>query len=282
MFKRRSKFYIDVRWGYLDLKHETTRFDERLDSVDVTPAEISVSEETNVKRRPKASKDVILYQSDYENKTTMDQEYNFSSTRETKNSTTVELQESYFQGGKCNIEIKVPEYFFALGGELCVRKPKTETTETTTSWTVNTKINVQKGHKAEAKVHVSKQNSVADFEVKTTMKVIDGKELLIAIRRVSDNKLVHIVGVPDLLDVFYELVENNSNVESVEYLDTTRSTPRKRHKVILYSRGTCKCTLFANQHVEVHSERIPSYIIEGEESNKGDKPSTSSNQTICV
>jgi hypothetical protein len=276
IFKRRSKFYIDVRWGYVDFKHETTRFEERPDAVDVTPAEISVSGETNVKGSPKASKDVILYQSDYENRTPMDQEYNFSSTRETTNSTTVELQESYTKGGECNIEISVPGDLVTVGaglsGELCVTETETETFETTTSWTVDTKINVQKGHKAEAKVHVSERNSVADFEVKTTMKVIDGKELLIAIRRVSDDKLVHIVGVPDLLDVFYELVENNSNVESVEYLDKTRSTPRKRHKVILYSRGTCKSMSWKNQHVEVHSERIPSYVIEGEESTKDDKP----------
>lgn len=275
MFNRRSKFYIDVRWGYIEFKHETTRFEERPDVVDVTPAEISVSEVSDVKGSPKASKDVILYQSDYENRTPMDQEYNFSSTRDTTNSTTVELQENYTKGGECSLEISVPGDLVTVGaglsGSLSVTKTETETFETTTSWTVDTKINVRKGHRAEAKVHVSERNSVADFEVKTTMKVIDGKELLIAIRRVSDDKLVHIVGVPDLLDVFYKLVETNPNVEKLEYLDKSRSTPRKRHKVILYSRGTCKSMSWKNQHVEVHSERIPSYSYEEDESTKDDK-----------
>lgn len=263
IFSRRSKYYIDVRWGYIEFKHETTRFEERPDAVDGTPAEISVSGEGGAKGSPKISKDVILYKSDYENKTPLDQEYNFSSTRETTNSTTVEFQECYTKGGECNIEISVPGDLVTVGaglsGELSVTETESETFETTTSWTVDTKINVKKGHKAEAQVHVSERNSVADFEVKTTMKIVDGKELPIAIRRVSDDKIVHVVGVPDLQDVFFELEETNPNVETSEYIDNSRKTPRKRHNVIMYTRGTCKSISWKNQHVEVHSEKISSY-----------------------
>ena len=264
LFSRRSKYYIDIRWGFIEFKHETTRFDERPDAVDTTPGEVSVSGESGAKSgSPKVSKDVVLYRSDYENRTPMHQEYTFSSTRETTNSTTVELQESYTKGGECNIEISVPGDLVTVGaglsGELSVSNTETESFTSTATWTVDTKIAVKSGHRAEATVHVSERNSIADFEVKTTMKITDGKELPIAIRRLSDDKIVHVVIVPDLLDVFYDLVEKNQNVQSSEYLDKSRKPNRKRHEVIMYTRGTCKSISWKNQHVEVHSKRISSY-----------------------
>lgn len=273
IFSRRSKYYIDIRWGFVEFKHETTRFEERPDIVDRTPGGISVSDESGARGTPKISRDVVLYQSDYENKTPLDQEYTFSSTRETTNSTTVEFQESYTKGGECNIEISVPGDLVTVGaglsGELSVTKTESETFETKTSWTVDTKVGVKRGHRAEAQVHVSERNSIADFEVKTTMKITDGKELPIAIRRLSDDKVVHVVVVPDLLDVFYDLEQNNQNVTKSEYLDKSRKTPRKRHNVILFTRGTCKSISFKNQHVEVNSKRISSYSCSDEESLQG-------------
>lgn len=274
IFSRRSKYYIDIRWGFIEFKHETTRFKERPDAVDHTPAQVSVSGESGAREKPKVSRDVVLYKSDYENKTPLDQEYTFSSTRETTNSTTIEFQESYTKGGECNIEISVPGDLVTVGaglsGELSVTKTESETFQTTTTWTVDTKVGVKKGHRAEAEVHVSERNSVADFEVKTTMKITDGKELPIAIRRLSDDNVVHVVVVPDLLDVFYDLVQKNQNVTKSEYLDKSRKTPRKRHNVILYTRGTCKSISWKNQHVEVNSKRIASYSCSDDDSFKGE------------
>lgn len=49
-------------------------------------------------------------------------------------------------------------------------------------------------------------NLVVDFEVKMIMKIMDGKEFLIVICWLFDDKVVYVVVVLDLLDIFYDLV----------------------------------------------------------------------------
>ena len=280
VFRRRSKYKIVIRWELLEFKHETTKFKDRLKAVNATPGGVSISGESGAEC-PMVSNDVVLYQAEYKNKTPLKQEYTFSSTRQTTSSTTVELHESYTMGHECNIEISVPGDVVTVGaglsGNLSVSKIDQESFESTTTWTVDTKVEVESGHRAEAKVYVSERNSIADFEVKTTMKIVDGKDLPIVIRRVSDDKIVFVILLLDLEEVFGDLIkkdennENNENNEnkdekqkkfqSSEYIDNSElwSTPIYRHEIITYTRGTCKSVSWRNQQVEVQSERMSSY-----------------------
>nr|XP_022301434.1 uncharacterized protein LOC111109556 [Crassostrea virginica] len=276
VFRRRSKYYFGIRWELLEFKHETTKYDDRLEAVNATPGGVSISGESGAKSGcPMVSNDVVLYQAEYKNKTPLKQEYTFSSTRQTTSSTTVELHETYTKGHECNIEISVPGDAVTVGaglsGNLSVSKIDQESFESTTTWTVDTKVEVESGHRAEAKVYVSERNSIADFEVKTTMKIVDGKDFPIVIRRMSDDKIVYVTYVRFLEDVFWDLIQKDEEDENKdkepkkfqlsEYIDKSelRTVPLRRHEIITYTRGTCKSVSWKNQHVEVQSERMSSY-----------------------
>ena len=276
VFRRRSKYYFGIRWELLEFKHETTKYDDRLEAVNATPGGVSISGESGAKSGcPMVSNDVVLYQAEYKNKTPLKQEYTFSSTRQTTSSTTVELHETYTKGHECNIEISVPGDAVTVGaglsGNLSVSNIDKESFESTTTWTVDTKVEVESGHRAEAKVYVSERNSIADFEVKTTMKIVDGKDLPIVIRRVSDDKIVYVTHVRYLEGVFWDLIQKDEEDENKdkepkkfqlsEYIDNSElwTGPLCRHEIITYTRGTCKSVSWRNQHVEVQSERMSSY-----------------------
>lgn len=258
-FTRKCNYYVDINWGYLEFKHVTQRFDIRPDTTNTLPEEVESSSVSPGKQGvdKDGSKNVVLYKSKYENKTPLDQQYTFSTTRETKASCTVELQESYTKGADCNIEISVPGDIVTIGaglsGELAVTKTKSESFEETITWEVNTQINVAIGHTAEATVFVSERNSMADFEVQTTMSLPDGKDMPIAIRRVSDDSIVYTDYVNDLAHVFTDVAENQDHIVKLEKSrDNKRGQLRKN--VIFTTHGTCKSVSWKNQDVNVQSK----------------------------
>ncbi|OWF46264.1 uncharacterized protein LOC110455971 [Mizuhopecten yessoensis] len=262
-FCRKSNYYIDINWGYADFKHDTVRFDIRPYSTIALPGEIATgSAEASPSKQQGVDKDgnknVVLYKSKYENRTPLDQQYTFTTTRETKASCNVEFQETYTKGAECNIEIKVPGDIVTIGaglsGELSVTKTKSETFEETITWEVNTQINVAKGHTAEATVVVSERNSMADFEVKSTMSLPDGKDMPVSVRRISDDAIVYTDIINDLAPVFSEVAKENPNVELVKWKDQKRGMLRSN--VILTTHGTCKSVSWKNQNVHVNSTAI--------------------------
>lgn len=268
LFTRKSNYYVDIRWGYLEFSHKTTRFDIRPDAADMVPAEIATSsrpsggksgDKKSPSRSPGGSKEVILYKSDYVNDTPLEQKYTFSTTRTTTASTSIELEETFTKGGEASIEISVPGDIVTVGaglsGELSVTETEGQTFEESLTWEVNTEINVDKGHKAEAVVVVSEKNSLADFEVKTTVSLPDGKDLPIAIRRRSDDAIEYVIIVNDLKAVFGSYAEGRNNIDLAQNPDEKRKM--MRYDVIFTTHGTCKSISWKNQHVEVHSEELP-------------------------
>lgn len=268
LFTRKSNYYVDIRWGYLEFSHKTTRFDIRPDAADMVPTEIATSsrpsggksgDKKSPSRSPGGSKEVILYKSDYVNDTPLEQKYTFSTTRTTTASTSIELEETFTKGGEASIEISVPGDIVTVGaglsGELSVTETEGQTFEESLTWEVNTEINVDKGHKAEAVVVVSEKNSLADFEVKTTVSLPDGKDLPIAIRRRSDDAIEYVIIVNDLKAVFGSYAEGRNNIDLVQNPDEKRKM--MRYDVIFTTHGTCKSISWKNQHVEVHSEALP-------------------------
>ena len=265
IFSRRSKYYVDVRWRSIEFTHETKNFTERSEASNTTRGGEAIPAENSAI----VSKDVVLYQTDYKNETPVDQEYTFSSTRVTTSSTTIELQDNYTTELTWKFEVKVPGNNVTAGVDasntLSFSSMERESFESSTTWTVDTKIKVNSGYRAEAKVCVSERYSIADFKVETTMKIADGKDLPIAIRRVSDNEIVHVMVVPDLREVFHDIMKTNKNITSLEYWDESVQTAKKRYKIIMHMHGTCKSTSWKNQHVEVNSVKIGSNSVDDNE-----------------
>ena len=264
IFHRKSKYDIDIRWGFVEFKHERKYFKLRPDKDDPLPVEVTSASENVGNPETREKPPVTLYTSEYENRTPMDQQYSFNTTRETTASTSIEFQESYTKGGECNIEISVPGDIVTVGaglsGELSVTETEGQTFEETMSWQVDTQINVKKGHKAEATVKVFEKTSIADFEVETTVSIMEGKDLPVGIREIKTGKLVYTVPIPDLRFAFFELAEKNG--ELVKLVPVTDSTNNmKRHNLILTTRGTCKSVSWKNQQVEVKSDPIEGFVL---------------------
>lgn len=265
-FLRKQNYYVDINWGYIDFKHETISFDVRPDSASTLLAEIaspgsSESPPSPSKQQSVAkdgSKNVVLYQSRYENRTPLDQQYTFTTTRETTASCTIEFQETYTKGAECNIELALPGDIVTIGaglsGELSVTETKSESFEEKMSWEVNTQINVPKFHTAEATVFVSERNSMADFEVKTTMSLPDGKDMPISVRRRCDDVVVYTDIFNDFEHAFKVVANKFPNVELVDSKDEKRGMLRSN--VVLTTFGTCKSISWKNQFVQVNSKKV--------------------------
>ncbi|KAL3846894.1 hypothetical protein ACJMK2_017846 [Sinanodonta woodiana] len=237
----KKKHYVDVRWGYLQFKHQTTRFEQRDETTSGVPQQQNVD----------------LYISDYENKTSLTQQYTFSATRETRSSASVEVQDNYTLEGSMNLEIDLAG-FGKLGGgfsqSLSVTNTSGETFEKALGWEVNTEVRVKPWHKAKATLCVYQLNMVYDFEVKTTVSLTQG-HLPVAIRRNKDDKIVWVFWITKLPIIFDDKFRKRNNIVIVE--EHLTDVDRIRENVQFTTHGVCKIVSWTNQHVKVESKEMP-------------------------
>ncbi|KAL3880887.1 hypothetical protein ACJMK2_033093 [Sinanodonta woodiana] len=213
----KRKHYVDIRWGYLQFKHKTTRFEQR----EGTLSGISQDQ------------DVQLYVSDYENKTPSRQHYTFSATRETRASATVEIQENYTLEGQMNLEIDLAG-FGKIGAGFNRSLSKALT------WEVNTEVIVRPWHKAKASLCVYESNAMYDFEVKLQN---------------TDDKIVWVLWITNITAIFDEDFMEVNNIKVVE--EHLRDVNRIREDIELTTHGVCKMVSWKNQFVRVESDELP-------------------------
>ncbi|KAK3100330.1 hypothetical protein FSP39_018229 [Pinctada imbricata] len=278
LFRRKKNYYIDIQWGYAEFTHETTRFVERPDRIHGVPTEAlqaapkkeEEEAEKDVPKIKKGCKEVPLYTSEFENKTQKDQQYSFNTSRETTASASVEFQECYTKGAECNIEIGVKDIMTVgagLSGELSVTKTEGQTFEEKLNWEVDTQIIVEAGHKAEATVKVSEKTATYDFEVKTTVSIIGGKQLPVVLRRRSDDRIAFFIPISDFRSVFYQLANVKSEMVQLEEVKHP-GDDQEKSDLILITHGTCKNVSWLNQQVEVESKKIEGFVVERRDDDK--------------
>ncbi|KAK3577262.1 hypothetical protein CHS0354_030547 [Potamilus streckersoni] len=237
----KRKHYVDIRWGYLQFKHKTTRFEQREGTLS------GICQE----------QDVQLYVSDYENKTPTRQHYTFSATRETRASATVEVQENYTLEGHMNLEIDLAGFGKIGAGfnrSLSVTNTSGETFEKALTWEVNTEVIVRPWHKAKASLCVYESNAVYDFEVKTTVSIPEG-HLPVAIRRKADDKIVWVLWITNITAIFDNDFMEVNNIKVVE--EHLSDVNRIREDIELTTHGVCKMVSWKNQFVRVESDELP-------------------------
>ncbi|KAL4224442.1 hypothetical protein ACF0H5_017894 [Mactra antiquata] len=281
-FMKRSNYEFDIRWGYLDFKHETipekkenatkakgdtndkAEEDKPTDGAtgDEKTAEKSVVQTAIEQLTPAVheakKKGVELYFSEYENRTLTTQTYKFTTTRQTTETTRIEMQENYTLGAQTNLSVNLGE-IVSFGGQLSASLSVTETKaqeySKSLTWNIDTDIKVPRWNRAKATLYVYETPTTSSFEVKTTMRLPSGK-LPVSIRQVKDGKEVYVVWIQDLGALFDEDYKRKSGVRIEE--ETVERDGRMKivNVVVLTTRGICRYVGFKNQHVEVECKEM--------------------------
>lgn len=274
LFLRRADYQFDIRWGYVAFSHETNPEDENTPgpSGSTKPTEksskpesttLSVIQATEQQVVPDMNeankKNVQLYFSEYENKTKTTQVYKFTTTRQTTETTKLEMQENYTIGAKTNLSVnlgKIVSLGAEVTGSLSVTETKAQEFSKSLTWSIDTEIKVPRWHKAEAKLLVYEIPTEANFVVKTTMSLPTGS-LPVSIIRIKDGKEVYVGWILDLKVLFDEAYRRRSTVKVFEKTIERNGRQKIVNMVELTTRGICRHIGFRNQHVEVKCDSIP-------------------------
>lgn len=273
LFLRRSDYFFDIRWEYVDFKHVTNPEEDlqqsnngKNDTADTATADKDdscIAEQLKDIVPPSTDedfkKDVELYNSEYRNATGIGQKYAFTATRDTTSSTKFEIQEGYSLGLKTNLEINIAKIVKLRGGTsetVSVTEKNTEEFKKTLTWNVNTEIAVPPWNIAKASLYVYEIPTKSKFVVKTLVSLPTGR-FPVSIRRIKDSKEVHrelITNLSCLLDDDYI---KNSSVELVpKRVVTDTGRELLLNDILLTTSGICKSVSFKNQHVNVECEDI--------------------------
>ena len=253
----KRNFWFDVKWSYVDFKHETV--------------------ETNV-RDVKTSDGVHMFTSEYENRTGKDQVYEFSISRETTNTTTVEVQDTYTLGASMELGVDIGgvKIGVVLNSEMSTTNTVAHETSKTNATNINTPISVNNGEVAIATLATNNKTSVIDFTVHTTMSLLPSKRCLpVTIRKRCDNTVVNSYVITNVECLFSDkfTTGNPSKVkletrpvpltsaqeEKLASLpEHVRKNVRQEAEVvaIMTSRGVCRRSVWETQRVKVESKPI--------------------------
>lgn len=194
---RRSCYEIEVPWNFYEFDHQTVRF---------APRHTRQSAGDGFRER----KHVELFSTDYRNSTGKDQIYNLKAQRQTKALTNVTFQRGFNIKGKANFKLKIPERYGHCGvtasadGHLRVTKCRGETLDEMFTWQVDSDITVDPYHVTKVTLVVTEDEFIADFEVRTTMKMTTG-EAPIILKRKRDNHIHAVLLISDLGEIFGDL-----------------------------------------------------------------------------
>ena len=148
---------MELDWKRVNILHEPPSFEPEL----ITPGNGT----------PKSN---VLFQTSFTNKTKNPQSYSFRTSRTTKSSCEVTIEESYTQGYEMEVTMKTPcEIFEANVGfsrEMELTKSHGQVFEEELTWEVDNSLEVLGRHRAEAKVVILEEEYNGDFTIKSTIK----------------------------------------------------------------------------------------------------------------
>lgn len=279
LFLKRHNFQFDIRWGYIDFKHVTNPKKKSTEE-DSTAVKARTEQTTNngqesaidvaLRAIPptvdEANKEgTELYFSEYENKTGETQTYKFTTTRETTTSTRVEMQENYTLGAETNLEVNlgaIVKFGGSVSGSCSVTETKAEEFTKTLTWNIDTEIKVPSWNMAKASLYVYEIPSKSNFVVQTTIRLPTGK-LPVSIRRVKDDKEVHIEWISDLGVLFDTAYRKRSSVKIIpQRVIRDDGDEKMENIVVLTTRGICRNVSWKNQHVKVECHKMAGAPVE--------------------
>lgn len=192
---KKNCFTFEVSWNFFEFDHKTTQFQLRTGSVE---------------GRYREKKQVELFRTDFTNNTNKDQVYKLRTQRQTKAATAVAIQRGFTVKGNTNFKLKIPPEIGHFGvsasadGYLRVCRPRGETFEDTFTWQVDSDVTVEPKHVTNARLLVTEDELVADFEVRTLMRMPTG-EAPVIVRRKNNKEIYAVMMISNLRDVFCDV-----------------------------------------------------------------------------
>ncbi|KAL4220241.1 hypothetical protein ACF0H5_020649 [Mactra antiquata] len=242
---KRTDFTFDVSWNFFEFDHKTTKFQLR-----------SGSTESGYREK----KEVELFRTDFTNNTNKDQVYKLRTQRQTKAATAVAVQKGFTLKGNSNFKLKIPAEIGHFGvsasadGYLRVCRPRGETFEDTFTWQVDSDVTVEPNHVTNARLLVTEDELVADFEVRTLMRMPTG-EAPIIVRRKNSKEIYAVMMISDLRDVFADIDCKIINISKLEKLEGDKRIP-SRYAIEFITYGILESVRWRNQKICLQSYPI--------------------------
>lgn len=239
---KRNCFTFEVSWNFFEFDHKTTQFQLRTG---------------NVEGGYREKKQVELFRTDFTNNTNKDQVYKLRTQRQTKAATAVAIQKGFTLKGNTNFKLKIPPEIGHFGvsasadGYLRVCRPRGETFEDTFTWQVDSDVTVEPKHVTNARLLVTEDELVADFEVRTLMRMPTG-EAPIIVRRKNNKEIYAVMMISNLRDVFCDVDCKIINIAKPE----KPSEDGKRHSrfaIEFTTRGILESVRWRNQKICLQS-----------------------------
>ena len=248
---KRNCFTFDVSWNFFEFDHKTTRFQLRTG---------------NVEGGYRERKQVELFRTDFTNNTNKDQVYKLRTQRQTKAATAVAIQKGFTLKGNTNFKLKIPPEIGHFGvsasadGYLRVCRPRGETFEDVFTWQVDSDVTVEPNHVTNAKLLVAEDELVADFEVRTLMRMPTG-EAPIIVRRGNSKDIYAVMMISDLRDVFNDIDCKIINISKPDASKSPSDHSRKsqspsRYAIEFITHGILESVRWRNQKICLQSHPI--------------------------
>lgn len=248
---KRVDFTFDVSWNFFEFDHKTTKFQLR-----------SGGSEGGYRER----KQVELFRTDFTNNTNKDQVYKLRTQRQTKAATAVAIQKGFTLKGNTNFKLKIPPEIGHFGvsasadGYLRVCRPRGETFEDTFTWQVDSDVTVEPNHVTNARLLVTEDELVADFEVRTLMRMPTG-EAPIIVKRKSNKEIYAVMMISDLREVFAEIDCKVINISKTEKSESEGKRQQTRYAIEFITHGILESVRWRNQKICLQSYPIRDFPV---------------------
>ena len=255
---RRVDFNVEVPWNFFEFDHKTTRFKLR-----------TGQGEDGFREK----KQVELFRTDFTNSTNKDQVYKLRTQRQTKAATTVAIQRGFTLKGNTNFKLKIPQEIGHFGvsastdGYLRVCRARGETFEDTFTWQVDSDVTVEPKHVTNARLIVTEDEMVADFEVRTSMRMPTG-EAPVIVKRKSNKEIYAVLMISDLREVFTDVDCNILNIGKSE-----SDSKKPRYAIEFITTGILESVRWRNQKICLESHPMkesPLYDSRAESTGSSD------------
>lgn len=224
---------IDIDWKRVDIEQGTPEYD---------PAPPKPGDGLKCNN--------VLFHTTFDNKSDLAQTHTFQCERSTRTSCTVEVEQTVTKGMDCSFKLAAPEELFEANvgfqREFSVTEVHGQTLEEEISWGVNSEINVEGKHRAEAKLTIVEEEYNGKFTITTKMK----GPVKVTFANIKDNNSFIMAAEKHIDQIVSDAIR--SEVISGNILTVDGST----NTVVFKTVGQAKFRYGVKQHVEVDQKKV--------------------------
>lgn len=228
---------IIVNWAKVDLEQDEAKFDTHVNSL-----------------HSKVPTTQTLFRTYFTNKTDMEQEYSFKTSRVTRQSCGFTFIKGFMREKEGGVTFKLPEDIIEIGGgirsEQSVECGKDQTKEEEVSWGVDSMIKVKPHSKTSASLVISELQMERAFTLETRLK---GRLMVTLNSRVDSNQFVKSFS-GDIVEIINKSMSSGWLPANSNLFEIVDGRNGRFARTIL--KGTCKFRLGVEQHVSIDEETI--------------------------